>query len=242
MPNFSNPEPRTEANTPSSQEDVALEVLEFRQKQDYHVLLRKLTNHFQKLINDIFQKYPYEISFPINTKPMEHFLLGFEVEYCPLEEILNSVVIPHFCNPFDPEGRDPSPHYLEGFWFADDGGKKVYVFVKTESNENRQRFTKIHELFHFCQSLDIAFIKFLEEIISNSTLPPELVRRLIERSANKATAMYLIPEEHLKKKYQETQHIEELARFYGVSQDTLKIRLEECQLTNTTKYFPDVSF
>lgn len=234
MPNFSNLDPRTETNTPSSQEDVALEVLEFHQKKGYRVLLDQITHHLQKLIDDIFQKYPYEISFPIDTKPMEHFLLGFEIEYCPLEEILDSTLIPHFCNPFDSEGINPSPHYLEGFWFADEGTRKVYVFIKTSSGANRQMFTKIHELFHFCQSLDIAFIKFLEQIITESTLPPDLVRKLVERSANKATAMYLIPEEHLRKKYQETQNTRELAKFYGVSQKTLEIRLEECGIMSNS--------
>lgn len=233
MPSSSNPSQRTETNVAQSPDEIESAVLEFRQKQGYHVLLNRLTNYFQKLIDDIFRQYPHQITFPMDTKPMEHFLLGFEIEYCSLEELINSPIIPHFCNPFDPEGKDPSPHYLEGFWFPDESMKRVYIFVKTSSNANRQIFTKIHELFHFCQSLDMAFVKLLEKIITESTLPSDLVRRLIERSANKATAMYLIPEEHLRKKYQETKSAGELARFYGVSQKTLEIRLEECGIINS---------
>ena len=242
MPSSSSPSQRTETNIDQNPNEIESAVLEFRQKQGYHVLLNRLTNYFQKLIDDIFRQYPHQITFPMDTKPMEHFLLGFEIEYCPLEELINSPLIPHFCNPFDPEGNDPSPHYLGGFWFADEDTRKVYVFIQTSSGTNRQMFTKIHELFHFCQSLDIAFIKFLEQIITESTLPPDLVRRLIERSANKATAMYLIPEVHLKQKYQETQDIDYLAKFYGVCRKTMEIRLEECQLTSNKENPLDIPF
>ncbi len=239
MPNISNPQT---SDNDLDHEDVSLEVLEFQQKKGYVALLEQLTLHFQKLVYDIFQKYPSEITFPIDTMPMEHFLLGFEIEYLSIEELIENDLIPHFCNPFDLKGSHSSPHSIEGFWFSDDKTNKVYIFINTSSNAKRQMFTKIHELFHFCQSLDPAFNDFLTEIINESTLPKKYIRNLIERSANKATAMYLIPETHLQQAYKETQDIAELALLYGVSQDTLRIRLEECNLIRNQNDIFDVPF
>jgi len=189
----------------------------------YRALLNSLIGHYKKIIDQIIVEGGGKLSFPMETTLLENYLEGFSFEYHPLPIWLES------------EQKD-----IEGFSeYSLVNPDKVVIYYNASAPSCRQRFTKIHELFHFIQSLDVKFLNFFDELILNSTLPPDVVNKIMERGTDKAVAMYLMPNNYFLKKYDEIRKeigvrkmkyavLQELARYFDVSKQTARFRLGEC--------------
>lgn len=122
----------------------------------------------------------------MQPESIEKYLSGFTFEYRP------------FCNLYE------YTRQTEGFWRIDpERPAHVIIFYNRCTSPERQRLTKVHELFHFLQTVDQAFLDFLDELILNSSLPEHVVIKILERSTDKATVMFLMPNHFFIKKYEE---------------------------------------
>jgi len=176
----------------------------------YFSLLEELKSYYRGLIkDDIFGKYK-NIPFPIGLRYIEDYLDGFKIKYLGFK--INSI----------------NRNCLDGLWKLEDDNRTVIVFFNANTIPERQRYTKLHELFHFCQSIDIAFLNYIDKIILENKLPIELVQKLVDKASDKAVAMYLMPEEEVIKKSEETQDVRELADYFEVSAQSILYRLKEC--------------
>lgn len=174
----------------------------------YFRLLNTLVAYHKDLIDKIIMDYGGKISFPIETDIIEHYLTGWKINYIPFNGLLRGV---------------------EGYWELDPKEKGVInIYYNFMASSARQRFTKIHEIFHFCQWLDMSLHKFFDELLSNTTLPIIVIQRLLEKSADKATAMYLMPATYFIKKYEELKNISELSDYFQASKQATTYRLKEC--------------
>ncbi len=187
----------------------------------YRKLLNQIIGHNKTLIDSIIQEAGGKIFFPMDTSFLEGYFDGFTFEYRPFTVGL-----------LTDQGQ-------EGHWeYSPHDRSHIIIFYNSSSPEHRQRFTKIHELFHFIQTLDRQFLKFLDELIVNTTLPACVVNKLLERGTDKAAAMYLMPNRYFQEKYLEIQQesaavpkatiVEHLAQYFGVSRDSADFRLNEC--------------
>jgi len=180
----------------------------------YKKLLNQLIGHYKTVINDILLNCT-NLTLPIETNILENYLVGFKFEYQPFVSL----------NP----SKEGSFDYLQ-----EEG--KVIIKYNSFSTINRQRFTKVHEIFHFVQRLDPQFLNFIDDLVLNSNLPPIVITKLIERSADKATSMYLMPENYFYNKYKDLAvrnenfgetSLKELAQTFMVCPKTAFIRLKE---------------
>lgn len=200
--------------------------LSFRQAVIFDSLLKDLTNLSLAIIDDIFEQNPHNSTFPLGSEPIENYLSGFEIQFVPIERVDDWNRFPHFCSPLS-DGII-SPRFVEGFWHLDNDKRIIFVFFKTTSNPERQRFTVIHELFHACQSLDLLFCKELDTIYETSGLPEEAILYLLERATDKATTNYLMPAQSFRQAYAQSKNLNSLVKFFGVSRKAVEIRIEEC--------------
>lgn len=188
----------------------------------YRKLLNSFIEHYKNLIDSIITEAGGKITFPMETALFENYLDGFQFEYRPFSIWLEP-------------NKDK-----EGYWAYDpQTNEKVIIFYNAAAPEYRQRHTKVHELFHFAQTLDRNILKFIDEIIFETKLPPFVINKLVERSTDKATAMYLMPNRFFKEKYEEIVQVQknkitkanllkELARYFNVSVESAGYRLNEC--------------
>jgi hypothetical protein len=174
----------------------------------FYQLKNKLIAYNKGLIDNIIKSNGGEIITPMETDYIEKYLAGFTFEYIPF---------------FHNFGAD-------GFLDYNIEAGKVSIFYNTNCPLNRRRYTKIHELFHFVQLLDMQFLDFFDNLLINSDFPNYLIVKLLEKSTDKATAMYLMPNEYFIKKYNEIKNVDELARIFGVSKQSLCYRIQECGL------------
>ena len=171
----------------------------------YH--LNELTAKYKEMIDDVISSSGSRVVFPMDTDYLTDYFTGYDVQYIGFSG-----------------GQE-----IEGYWEADsENDSLVYIFYNTDSFFKRQRFTKIHETFHFAQSIDPWFMCYFDDIIENSTLPGDVIYKLMEKSADKATAMYLMPNEYFLKKYKEVGDIDELSSVVQVSKQSVRYRLKEC--------------
>jgi len=117
---------------------------------------------------------------------------------------------------------------LDGFWKLDKEAGKVFIFYNTDKPVNRQHFTKPHELVHFSQSIDIFVLDFFDELYLDPEFPNALIPKLLEKATDKATAMYIMPNDYFVKKFKETRDIQIVSNYFQVSVQTAVYRLKEC--------------
>lgn len=114
------------------------------------------------------------------------------------------------------------PPEVSGAIIKDHGSDPVIVVEKTDST-NRKRFTCAHELGHYVwhsgegqEKYD--YVDFRNPKASSGECPEEVF-------ANKFAANLLMPSVEVKKAYSEGWPSFELARYFGVSADSLGFRL-----------------
>ena len=156
---------------------------------------------------------------------LEDYFTGYEFEYRPFYQVRGT-------------GE------YDGRWEFDKAKPdKIIIHYNKLCPPHRQISTQVHELFHFAQFVDFEVIGFFEDLRTNSLLPEELVRKLVERCADKATAMYLMPNTYFRAKYDEIRiknssfqldQLRELAAQFQVSTRGALLRLNECGLVLNT--------
>jgi len=205
MQNFSNP---TEINNLYWLRQTINDGIPADCRPIFYRLKNELIAYHKGLIDHIIKNNGGEIKTPMETDYLEKYLAGFKFEFIPF---------------FHSFGAD-------GFMDFNIELGRVSIFYNTNCPPCRQRFTKIHELFHFLQLLDMQFLDFFDRIYAESDLPEFVIKQLLEKSTEKATAMYLMPNDYFRKKYNEIKNIDELTRIFGVSKKSLCIRIQECGL------------
>ncbi|HDQ22350.1 MAG TPA: ImmA/IrrE family metallo-endopeptidase [Candidatus Uhrbacteria bacterium] len=176
----------------------------------YFYCLNKLIVYYKELIGEIIKDNDGVIEFPMQTSLIENYLSGYQIQYFG----------------FYGKAKD-----LSGYWESDEEDNSIVrIFYNTNATFERQRFTIIHELFHFCQSLDIKIQDYFDGLIVNSTLPKDVVVNLIEKATDKATAMYLMPNKYFEKKYYEVKDVQTLSDYFQVSAPSIIYRIKECGL------------
>jgi len=124
-----------------------------------------------KLIDSIFECYPDQLSFPLDLEPFENYFDGFNFTYIELDS--------------------SCPSEIHGLWRMED--REVTAYYASWHPEVRQRFTIMHELFHFVQSIDPWFLDFVDALIEYSGLPQDVICKLVDRVADKGAVQYLTP-------------------------------------------------
>lgn len=193
----------------------------------YRKLLNSCIGHFKGLIDRVIQSDGGHVEAPMQPEVFERYFTGFTFEHSPITSF--------------PSGKGD----IDGWWMLE--GERlnhVHIFYNDRKPVVRQRYTIIHELFHFAQTADLAFLDFIDELIENTTLPPSVVVKILERSTEKAAAMYLMPNDFFVKKYHEitneepqlnTQEIiRRLAKTFEVSIPSTSYRLQECHIFNAS--------
>ena len=186
----------------------------------YRQLFNTGLRHLKKTIDNVIQHEGGSITVPMQPEYLERYFTGFMFEYRPfynLSQLTKGV---------------------EGYWEYDpQAPSHVIIHYNKLALSGRQRYSKVHELFHFAQSVDDEFLTFFDNLILNTTLPEAVVYRLLERVTEKATAMYLMPNDFFLKKYHEIKNqsgafeeaqIKQLASAFDVSVQAARFRLQEC--------------
>ena len=152
----------------------------------YTFLLNEGVGHFKNIVDDIIKSGGGMITTPMQPLYLERYFTGYTFEYRT------------FCNLYEFNRQ------TEGYWRIDPKNpSRVIIFYNRCATHNRQRYSQVHELMHFLQTVDPQFLDFFDELILNSTLPENVVVKLLERLTNKAAAMYLMPNDFFRKKYEE---------------------------------------
>jgi len=181
----------------------------------YYRLLNRLITIEKDFINGVFADMDWQLQFPIDLKPLENHLTGYQFN-----------VIGYCWTP-------PNGEYTrgKGFWRIDKKNPSIInIYYCQLQFPNQARFTIPHEALHFCQTLQPDFISFFENEVYTSILTPALIIKLLEKITEKTTAMYLLPQEYFKAKWQETRSVEELSDYFQVSRQAIDYRLKECNL------------
>lgn len=172
------------------------------------------------------------LTLPVELTHIENYLTGFTIDYRPF---------------YRPSASDEP----EGF-HKRDAFDPAHITIHFNQNAPvaRQQFTKAHELFHVLQLCDPKCLDFFDALVEDTSLPPSVIMKLIERGADKATAMYLMPTEYFYKRYwaiKETgdefgsEQLQDLANQFGVSVETAKYRLQEIGQCITPKQLSPMS-
>lgn len=178
----------------------------------FYGFLNRLQDYYKGLTREMLAHNKSNPVYPVPLRFIEEYLVGFRFVYIGFDNIKEGI-----------------PH-IEGFWrFINEKEGIVGIAYNTNVCPERQKFTIIHELFHFCQYIDPKIQDFLDKIIANSILPNEITSKLLDKSADKATSMYLMPEEEVIIKNRELNDKKSLAKFFGVSLGCLLYRLKECK-------------
>src|SRR3989339_1445544 len=176
----------------------------------YYEILNKLVAYFKELVDDIIRENGGTISLPMETDLFKNYLSGYNLIYTGFYNFWG----------------------VDGYFETDpDDNKTINIYYNTTTPLTRQRFTKTHETFHFIESLDDKFLDLFDNLLLNSTLPKGVIIKLMEKATDKATAMYLMPNEYFIKKYREIKNPKKLATLFGVSEQTLCYHLKECGIT-----------
>ncbi|MFA4941885.1 MAG: ImmA/IrrE family metallo-endopeptidase [Patescibacteria group bacterium] len=177
----------------------------------YTVFLNKILKNFKEIINDIIVNNGSNFSLPMEFKLLEDYLSGYKIEYIGFSSPVSGI---------------------DGYWeFDDKTENRILVYYNMDSSPERQRFTKAHELFHIVQFLDPEIRNLLDFVKYKTILPAEIIQKLIEKSADKGAAMFLMPNNFVIKKYKEAKSVDEMATIFRVSKQAMSWRLEECKLS-----------
>jgi len=107
------------------------------------------------------------------------------------------------------------------------GGTSGYsVWISSREVLPRQRFTLAHEIAHF-----VLHASKIGDGISENALHRGPFSNPEEREANSLAAKILMPEQAVRDAFERTTSRSELARMFNVSNEAMKIRLEELRLS-----------
>lgn len=177
----------------------------------YYKLLNQVVAYNKNLIKDVIDTSGGELSFPMETMLLQEYMTGWNIQYIGYEGSI-----------FDT---------YSGYWEQDnEDDSVVYIYYSLNDSAKRQRYTKVHETFHFMQSVDVKMLDFFDTLVSNTTLPAGVVVKLMEKATDKATAMYLMPNKYFYDKWREMQSISALSEFFQVSEQSVAYRMKECQV------------
>ena len=175
-------------------------------------LLNLFVPYYKDLIATIIKEAGGVVKFPVDTDMMVRYLEGYTIHYLPF---------------YDNQGEKPEDGHLD---VIDLEAGTFAVYYNTYYPPKRQRATRIHETWHIFQLMDGEFCEFVDSLVYNTELPPDVVHLLLERAAEKATFMYLIPNEYLKEKFKEIQDIKKLSDYFQASIESLSYSIQECGL------------
>lgn len=179
--------------------------------RDYYAYLKILLEHELELIQHII-KFGNNVIFPPIAPPIDEMLFrryfsGFNLKYVGI--------------------KNPSQPNFEGYFDYNNGDPTI--IYNLNKPYKRQRYTKTHETIHFIQSIDQEFLEIFDEAILK--LPPAIIKRLLNRITERATAVYLMPADLFKKQVLEEQRtIRELSDSFQVSEQSIIYRLKELGL------------
>jgi hypothetical protein len=186
----------------------------------YTFLLNEGIGYFKGIVDDIIKNGGGMVTTPMQPQYLEQYFTGYTFEYRT------------FCNLYEFNRQ------TEGYWQIDPNDPShIIIFYNRCATRKRQRYSQVHELMHFAQTVDPQFLDFFDELILNSTLPENVVVKLLERLTDKAAAMYLMPNDFFIKKYEEIKaqspifgeaQVRQLATAFDVSVQTATYRLQEC--------------
>ena len=181
----------------------------------YRMFFNQGVAHF----DDVITQAGGSIELPMQPALLENYLTGYTFEHRT------------FCNLYEFDED------TEGFWQIDPAdNKNVIIHYNRCTAEVRQRNTQVHELLHFVQTIDPPFLDFLDSLIYDTALPEYVVAKLLHRITERATVMYLMPNDFFRKKYQEIQaehpifgegQLKQLARIFDVSIASARYRIQE---------------
>ena len=142
-------------------------------KNTFYRNLNDLIDYSKDLIGEIIKKSG-GVREPMDTDYFESYLTGYKLDYIP------------FNKSFDKN--------LDGFWMPDpNDNSKINIYYNSNCSVKKQRYTKVHETIHFCQSIDKVFISKFDQISNEGILTTKIIYILLERATDKATAMFLKP-------------------------------------------------
>jgi Zn-dependent peptidase ImmA (M78 family) len=153
------------------------------QKFYYYFCILYFISYYGNLIADIINKADDNEKLPISIKYLEKYLPCYKFKYIGF--------------PAD----DPRANGINGFYQAD--GDTVYIFFNKDLSKARIKFTKVHEIFHFFQSIDPQAIKIFNDLMKYCGPNEDIIYTLNEEAADMATFIYLMPPEYFDKKSQE---------------------------------------
>lgn len=179
---------------------------------EFLTLANRLVPYYKNLIDDIITEAGGKIKCPMDTEYITNYLSGYTINYESF---------------YDSAGEKPKDGYFE---VADLENGVFTVFYNTYYPPKRQHATKIHETFHIMQLIDLEFRKFVDNLIFETELPSDVIELLLERVSEKATFMYLMPNDYFIKKYQEVSDIKILSDYFEVSEESVFYRLKELGL------------
>lgn len=107
-----------------------------KQKQACFKCLDLLVMYQRKIVDDIFPGYKGKPLF--NKDVLENYLSGFNFKYHGFS-------------------KNELGFNIDGFYDYDPKTNTVWVYYDRNDCPERQLFTIIHELFHFCQKIDPSF-------------------------------------------------------------------------------------
>jgi hypothetical protein len=180
--------------------------------REFLALLNKLVPYFRGLIEDIIKESGGTLNLPIDTEPMVKYLDGYTIDYVPF---------------YDKSGEKPEDGHLE---IVDLEAGVFAVFYNTYYPPKKQHATRIHETWHIFQLIDLEFRSFIDRLVLDTELPPDVIELILERATEKATFMYLIPNDYLKVKFNETQDMKKLSDYFQASEESLYYSIREAGL------------
>ena len=176
----------------------------------FYPLLNKLIAYYKNLIKDVIDVSVDELSLPMETDLFQNYLSGWTLNYISFDGDLGG---------------------KSGYWEIDNEDNNIInLYYNINETKKRQRFTKIHETIHFCQWLDSEFQDFFDNIIIEEMLPPKLILKLLDKATDKATAIYLMPNQYFREKWQETKSVKKMSEDFQVSEGSVAYRLKECEI------------
>lgn len=152
----------------------------------YYVLILYFIDHYRKMIADIFSRAKDKLKLPMSIKHLEKYLTGYKFTYIGFPE---------------------NGSGINGFF--DIKGDSICIFYNQDLNKAQIKFTKVHELFHFYQSIDPQVRRIFDDLMKycgSDEDTENMIRSLNEEVADLATYIYLMPPEYFDKKSQETKH------------------------------------
>lgn len=191
-------------------------------RKDYYCQLNRLIDYFKNAMREIIDYNGGNITLPIGTEMMTNcFGKEFDFNFLGIRE----------------------NNLYAGDLIFDKETKQVFVLYSENGNKKQQRYTIAHELWHFYQRFDWQFIELFDDILLNSPLPDYLKKQLLEKATDKATAMYLMPNDFFIRKFQEitnerngivsmSKAVEELSNEFQTSKQSVIYKLKECGIIN----------